>query len=881
MGDIEASGTTKRYESIHVNPNECLTVVYTSGSSGFPKGSMISESAYQTAFLQRYSAFRLDPIYFCYEPLAWITGRSAVFKTFFAGGRTGFSTGEVSLLMEELAIVRPTNFSATPAIWNKIYTEYQAALSLAHGSEEDRLLEQFSRLIPMRCKRINVGGAMISSVVLNFIKRCFSRCCVYESYGITECGPVASNNTINDTVRFRLISIPEMGYTTEDKPVPRGELVIKSDEMFSGYMNNLEETQSAFTEDGFFHTGDIVELSVGPDEKYHVNLIDRKKNFFKLSQGQYVSPEYLQTIYIQSPFVEQIYVHGDHLADSILAVIVPNQDFAHAFASEHDWKTLDTNNVRSEFSDAILENIRSLAKKHSLHAHEIPSQIIIDFRPFTPENGLLTATMKLCRPKLAVYYADRLKTSHTVEERLRKLIETATNQSCINDEKKNTFIPTGGDSLTAIRLSHIIESDLGISIPIRLLLDSNTTLQQLAATIENPTRTYPVSRTQIEQLIHDSTLPFDITVDQCHTSASPSMIFVTGVTGFVGAFLLTELLLAYPPESQIFCLVRCQSSVNPLDRIRENLLFYQLWREDFRQRILPLRGDLEKTYFGLDHETYQSLAKQIDLIFHCGAEVNFVLPYSKLYRSNVYGIHEIIRLATFTTTSIPIHYISTVSLLTLGVASDISVDEISPEGLISGYAQSKWVAEKLLAKVQRLGLPVTIYRLGSTWASTESGACNRADLQTLLFVAMMKSNSYPETWIHTRLHGLPVDWTAKSIVHLARDPLAKHSGKIHYIHNPNSAVSFKCIIGSMRRCGMQVTSIPSETWRRKLKSINDGNSSIAALSEFSDTNLFKEDWKGSGEQFCNFMTALSISPLDEAYWMKWFTFILANILCLH
>ncbi|CAF2930450.1 unnamed protein product [Rotaria sp. Silwood2] len=886
MGDIETYGATKQYEPVDVDPNECLTIIYTSGSSGFPKGAMISQHAYQSAFLKQCPLFRSSPIYFCYEPLAWVTGRSAIFRTFLAGGRTGFSTGDISRLMEDLALVRPSNFSATPAIWNKIYAEYKAALSLvtAHlssseaiASEEDRLLQQFSRLIPIRCKRINVGGAMISPIVLDFIKRCFSHCSVYESYGITECGPVASNNIIKNTLQFRLESIPEMSYTTDDEPFPRGELLIKSDEMFSGYINNQEETQAAFTEDGFFRTGDIVELRTRSNAEFSINLIDRKKNFFKLSQGQYISPEFLQTIYIQSPFIEQIYIHGDFLADSIAAVVVPNREYAQAFALEHNLKNFDVNNPDAQFYDAILQNIRSIAKKESLRKHEIPSRLIIDFEPYTSENGFLTSTMKPCRPKLAVYYGDRLKQSNTIEQRLKTIIETTTKQSLLNNNEDNSFIPTGGDSLTAVHLSRKIENDLGISVPISVLLQPNMTLQQLAMIIKDPSQIPSMSRSTIEKLLYDSELHLDIIMrERKHTAASPLMIFITGTTGFVGGFLLAELLFVYPPECKFICLVRCKSSIDSLDRIRQNMLFHKIWKEDFQERIIPLEGNLEDICFGLDHETYEALAKRIDIIFHCGATVNFVLPYSKHYSSNVFGTQEIIRLATHTTTYIPIHYISTLSVLSSNVNKEVSIDEISPDGLTSGYAQSKWVAEKLMTKANHLGLPVNIYRLGSTCASTVTGACNRTDLHTFLFVAMMKINSCPTNIIHARFHGLAVDFTAKSIVYLSRIQ-PSIDGKIYHVLNPNSEVLFEDIIDCMCKCDVQLKNVSLEEWRSKLKKINDIDDPFTFIGEFLNENLFKENRKIFAEQFCHSISPLTFPCLNDVYLMKWFKFILDNI----
>ena len=149
-----------------------------------------------------------------------------------------------------------------------------------------------------------------------------------------------------------------------------------------------------------------------------MHVIDRKKSFFKLSHGQFVSPEFLQSIYIRSPFVEQIYIHGDLLADSVSAVVVPNRAYTQVFALEHNLENYDMNNPDPQFSNAVLQDLRSLAKKESLRVHEIPAQIVIDFEPFTPENGLLTSSLKHCRHKLAARYADRLKISKTIDQRL-------------------------------------------------------------------------------------------------------------------------------------------------------------------------------------------------------------------------------------------------------------------------------------------------------------------------------------------------------------------------------------------------------------------------------------------------------------------------------
>jgi fatty acid CoA ligase FadD9 len=885
MGDIEQSGSVKTYDHVIMKPDDCLTIIYTSGSSGFPKGAMLSEETYRATFPNWFMSHTSDRITFSYRPLAWAADRDAAFGSFLTGGSIGFSTGDVNRLMEELALVRPTQFAAPPSIWNKIYAEFKTALSLvnAHHSaetravEEERLLKKFSKIIPTRCKSLTVGGAKVSPTVLNFMKRCFPDCRINESYGITECGSVAYNNIIEDTLAYRLESIPEMGYTVDDKPFPRGEILTKTMQMFSGYINNPEETKAALTDDGFFRTGDIVELRTDSNGQLDLHVIDRKKSFFKLSQGQFVSPEFLQSIYIRSSFVEQIYIHGDLLADSVAAVIVPNRAYAQKFALEHHLKNFDMNNPDPLFYDAVLQDLRSIAKKESLRVYEIPSQLVIDFERFTPENGLLTSSFKPCRHKLAAYYADRLKKVKTIDQRLKVIIETATGQSITKDDEEYFFSVNGGDSLTAVRLSRMIENDFGIPIPISLLFEPTMTLQRLTTLVKDPSQISPMSHSIIPQLLNDSQLDLNITVGECKkTVRFPSMVFITGTTGFVGAFLLAELLTVYPSDCKFICLVRCESLVNPLSRIRQNMLFYEIWKQAYEERIIPLRGDLAKAYFGLDNETYKWLAHQIDIIFHCGATVNFVFPYSKLYGPNVFGTQEIIRLATYTSTCIPVQYISTVSVLSPGINEEISIDEIPPDGLTSGYGQSKWVAEKLIAKASQLGLPVVIYRLGSICAASDTGACNRNDIHTLFLAALIKLGCYPEMNVSTHLHGLPVNFTAKSIVYLSSIQ-TDVNGKIYHVLDPNNRVPFEYVINCMQCCGVQFEKVSYEEWQEKLKTITDRNSPFESVGEFLLESAFNEGFALSAKHFCNAISSLNSPSLDKDYVFRWLNFILRNI----
>ncbi|CAF3749006.1 unnamed protein product [Rotaria sp. Silwood1] len=879
MDEIEKLGSCKNSnEYVINNPDDCITIIYTSGSLGFPKGAMISENVFRVTFSQRTLFRNQENIKFSYRPLAWITDRKATIATFLEGGSTGFSTGDMNRLMEELALVSPTSFSAPPTFWNKIYSEFQRSLALIDEKDKKTLLESFSKLIPQRCRVISIGGAMVSPLVLNFMKQCFRHCKIVEAYGTTECGRITFNyKFLNTIIDYRLESAKDIGYTIDDKPFPRGELVIKTAQMFSGYINNIEETKLALTDDGYFRTGDIVELRLNDGETPSIHVIDRRKNFFKLAQGQFVSAEFLENIYLQSLFIEQIYIYGDGLDNSVKAVIIPNKDYYENFLKKQNIKKMNYDNTDKLLYDTILNDLHTIAMKESLQIYEIPSKLIIDFEPFTSENGLLTLSMKLCRPKLFVHYAHRLKEHNSIHNQLKIILEKVIGQELLLNDNDPLFVTTGVDSLTGLRLSHMIDNDLGISIPLNILYEPDISLQKLVNIVQNPLQICSWSESIKSELLNDCQLDLNIEV-KTHKNINdlPSRIFITGTTGFIGAFLLFEMLKYYPSTCKFLCLVRCQTSTNPLDRIRDNMIYLQVWNDDFRERIIPLRGDLTQYHFGLDDATYEDFANKTDIIIHCAAIVNFVLPYRILHDTNVNGTKEIIRFASHPSAYIPIIYMSTMSVLSNGINDEISIDNIRTDHLSNGYTQSKWVSEILMTKASRIGIPVIIYRLGSIGASTETGACNKHDLNTLFLSTIMMSGYYPSTIVKKKFNQLPVNLAAHTII-IPNQNQSYTYGKIYHIVNQNETISFENIAECICKCGIKIEPICDDEWKHKLILQSKENNFIKSIGEFFIYNLFKQTNSTVQQNKSNENSQLNFLSIDNNYIMKWLTFILQHI----
>ena len=488
--------------------------------------------------------------------------------------------------------------------------------------------------------------------------------------------------------------------------------------------------------------------------------------------------------------------------------------------------------------------------------------------------------MKLCRHKLAAHYADRLKDTESVEDQLKTILETVTGQKLPTDRGGHFFRDVGVNSLAGLKLAHTIRHDFGISISLDLLFERNMNLQRLADLIKDPSLLNSTSTESIEtRLLHDSKL-FELSasiVKPENIAQSPSMIFITGATGFIGAFLLAELLNVYPTCCKFVCLVRQQSATKAMDRIRHKMIGFQIWREDFVDRIIALHGDLTKDHFDLDQETYENLAARTEMIFHCGATVNFALPYSQLYDSNIRGTREVIRLASYTSAYIPIQYISTMSVLPSGVAAETSIDDLSTVHLRSGYAQSKWVAEKLISRAGLCGVPVVIYRLGSIGARTVTGACNANDLNTLFIATIVKMGSYPTPIFDAPLNALPVDIAVQQIVSLHRMQ-SNSSGAIYGVVNDTSNILFQHILDAMINCDIDIQPIPYDVWRAKLALGSRQNNLPEWSAEFFIYRPFKPKIGILVENESDGTSSVSVPSMPVDYIRTWLLFILHHII---
>jgi thioester reductase-like protein len=219
---------------------------------------------------------------------------------------------------------------------------------------------------------------------------------------------------------------------------------------------------------------------------------------------------------------------------------------------------------------------------------------------------------------------------------------------------------------------------------------------------------------------------------------------------------------------------------------------------------------------GIAGEQYQHLAAHVDAIYHSGAQLNYVYPYSALKTPNVLGTQEVLRLACQTKVK-PVHYVSSVAVFESTAYAGKLVKEQDEfdhwQGIFLGYSQTKWVSEKLVKIAGDRGLPITIYRPPLISGDSQTGICNTHDFINLMIKGCLQMGSFPD--VDYMLDMSPVDYVSKSIVYLSQQE--KSIGKAFHLQHPQP-VSLKSLIDWIRSFGFSIQMIPYEQWQNELVS---------------------------------------------------------------
>lgn len=448
----------KEMKDLAPTPEIISTICFTSGTTGDPKGVVLSHGTFISAlsgFLDtpNFVDLRSGDVHLSYLPLAHIFERIVEAAIYQRGGAVGFYSGNIKKLMDDIKAVRPTIFISVPRLYNRIYDKLtqgvkakggiaQLLFDLGLSSKSYYLKEEngghfthsfydliFNKLKAKlgfdRVRFMASGAAPLSPHVLSFLRAVFG-VPVLEGYGQTEnCAsatfPLPADTTVGHVggcglaTEMMLVSIPEMGYLTTDtvhgkneeageEGIPclgRGEICTRGPAIMDRYFMNPKKTKEAIDKDGWLHSGDIgIWLPGGK-----LRIFDRKKNIFKLAQGEYVAPEKLENIYLKSPFISQMFVYGNSMHASLCAVIHPDYEYIKGhWKKNSSSKSLEDLCDSKELKEKIKEELKELHSKEKLHGFERIRYFYLSPEEATLDNGLLTPTSKVKRKAMQERY---------------------------------------------------------------------------------------------------------------------------------------------------------------------------------------------------------------------------------------------------------------------------------------------------------------------------------------------------------------------------------------------------------------------------------------------------------------------------------------------
>jgi amino acid adenylation domain-containing protein/thioester reductase-like protein len=721
-------------------PDNAAYVIYTSGSTGEPKGVVVTRRQIAGSTLANSELGRPDPACFLLLiSFSFDANAVGLYWTLATGGQVVIPTldelRDIRALRGIAARHRVTHLDCTPVLYSLILGDDPAPLST------------------LRCAII--GGEAPQRELIERHYQLLPGCLLVNNYGPTETTVWATTATLTSGGADRAVPIgfPAPGtraYVLDEGLRPAGagavgELYIAGAGVARGYHGRPGLTAQSFLPDPLaaepgtrmYRTGDRArQLPSGPLE--FCGRVDHQVKIrgYRIELGE----------------VEQ--------------ALLDHPDIGEAAA---DVRSMGGTAVLAAWiapARAVSPDIEDVKKylRGSLPGHMVPSRLmVVDELPRNVAGKIDRAQLPLPAEPVSPGGERPLA---PLEAEVAELISDILGGAPPGPD--DDIFDLGATSLHMSRLLLAIWSRFQVSVMLHNLFQLPTVagISQMVELGRRRELTGAVQTWTPEQLAAAGVLDEAIRADGLPASRwqAPREIFLTGATGYLGSFLAKE--LAEHTSATIWCLVRASTEEEGLRRIRATMQRYLIWDDAFESRLRPVLGDLAAPRFGLSPEEFAELGRTIDVIFHSGALVNFLYPYSEVEAPNVGGTEEVLRLAT-TGTLKAVQHVSTIDvwLDTEHPRPFIEDMRIVPRHVPEGYARSKLVAEELVHIARGRGVPCSIYRPGMMVSHTQTGATQLNDFLLIEIKGLLEFGVVPD--VHYMFDAVPIDFTSRAIAHIA------------------------------------------------------------------------------------------------------------------